>query len=66
MGEINLMKFVNILTFVLTVLGAINWGLYAFDYNLVHMLFGAWPYVEKAIYILVGVSGLYQLIDRFS
>ncbi len=41
----------------LTIIGAINWGLVGlFDFNLVEALFPA--ALERAVYILVGLSGL--------
>lgn len=43
----------------LTVIGALNWGLIGlFDFNLVTALFGNFPVVQKALYILIGLSGL--------
>jgi len=46
----------------LVAIGAINWGLVGLlDMNLVNMLFGGMAMVEKIVYILVGVSGLYAL-----
>lgn len=47
-------------TFLLVIVGALNWGLIGvFDFNLVNYLLGAWPMVEKVIYILVGLSALW-------
>ena len=46
-------------TFTLVIVGALNWGLAAFDYNVVHMLLGAYDMAEKAVYVLVALSGLY-------
>ncbi len=44
---------------LLTVIGAINWGLVGlFDVNLVQKLVGTMPQVEKIIYILIGIAGL--------
>lgn len=56
------MKGVHMVAFLLVVVGAINWGLSALGFNLVQMLFGSWPMVEKGVYILVGVSGVYLLV----
>lgn len=53
------MKALHIITFVLVIVGALNWGLYAFGYNLVSMLVGSWPVVEQVVYILVGLSAIY-------
>lgn len=51
-------------TFILLVVGGLNWGLSALGYNVVNMLLGAWPMVEKTVYILVGVSALVELINH--
>jgi len=43
--------------------GALNWGLVGvLDFNLVNQLLGAWPMVERVVYILVGVSVLLMLM----
>lgn len=45
--------------FILVVIGGINWGLVGiFGFNLVAFLFGAWPIVERIIYVLVGVAAV--------
>jgi uncharacterized membrane protein YuzA (DUF378 family) len=52
---------------LLSSVGAINWGLIAgFDFNLVEFLFGNYPLVIKAIYSLVGLSGLYSLLPAWN
>jgi len=44
---------------VLTIIGAINWGLVGlFDFNLVSTLFGAENVVTRIIYTLVGIAGI--------
>ncbi len=44
---------------LLTIIGAINWGLVGlFNFNLVSALFGTLPVVQKAVYILIGLSGV--------
>jgi len=44
----------------LVVVGAINWGLVSLlDYNLVTVVFGQWPGVEKWVYVLVGAAGVW-------
>lgn len=53
-------KIVNILAWVLVLIGALNWGLVGvFDFNLVETLFGAGTIVTKVIYILVGIAALW-------
>jgi uncharacterized membrane protein YuzA (DUF378 family) len=57
------MKAVDIITLILVIIGGINWGLIgAFEYNLVNAIFGGVPVLERIIYILVGLSALWQLI----
>ena len=52
-------KLLCYITGLITVIGAINWGLVgAFDFNLVHALVGTMPMVEKIVYILIGLSGV--------
>jgi len=62
------MKLVNILTLVLVVVGAVNWGLVGlFRFDLVAAIFGGQQAVlSRIVYALVGLSGLYQLIPLTS
>ena len=61
------MKALHMVIFILVVVGALNWGLVgALDFNLVNMLLGAWPMVEKLVYILVGLSAVYLLVTHKS
>ncbi len=42
----------------LVIVGALNWGLVGLlNFNLVEMIFGAWPGLVKLVYILVGAAG---------
>jgi uncharacterized membrane protein YuzA (DUF378 family) len=50
---------------VLAAIGAINWGLVAFNFNLVNLLVGSWPTVEMVVYVIVGLCGIYALISAF-
>jgi uncharacterized membrane protein YuzA (DUF378 family) len=54
---------------ILVVVGALNWGLVGLgwlaggaDWNVVHMLLGAWMQVEAIVYVLVGLSGVHMLV----
>ena len=54
------MKNLHMVTFALLVVGGLNWGLLAlFNFNLVNTILGAWPTLEKLVYILVGASAVY-------
>lgn len=47
---------------VITIIGAINWGLIGlFDFNLVALLFGEGGLFTRIIYTLVGVCGLVNI-----
>ena len=59
------MKTLHIVTFLLTVVGGINWGLVGlFDYNLVQNLLGAGSMLEKIVYVAVGASAVYLVIQH--
>lgn len=53
------MKALHVVTFTLVIIGAANWGLVGlFDFNLVNLLLGPLPGLERVVYILVGVSAV--------
>ena len=54
------MKGLDYTALILTITGAINWGLIGlFKFDLVAFLFGNLSWLSRIIYILVGLSGLY-------
>jgi len=64
------MKALHGTTFILTVVGGLNWGLVALgtwmggDWNVVKLLLGSWPMVENLVYLLVGLSALSLLFTH--
>ena len=53
-------KTLNCIALTLVIIGALNCGLIGFfDVNIVRMIFGSWVWLERVIYGLVGISGLY-------
>jgi uncharacterized membrane protein YuzA (DUF378 family) len=53
----------NILAWILVIIGAINWGLVGFfGWNLVDAIFGAGSVVSRIIYALVGLAGLWSIM----
>jgi uncharacterized membrane protein YuzA (DUF378 family) len=59
-------KALNLITLVLVIVGGLNWGLVgAFDFNLVAALFGDGSALARIVYILVGLSALWQLVGLF-
>ncbi len=54
------MKLLGSIAVLLVVIGAINWGLVGLmNIDLVAKIFGAMSTISKAVYVLVGLSGLY-------
>lgn len=59
------MKVLHMLAFTLVLVGGLNWGLVGLaDFNVVNMLVGAWPTVEKLVYILVGLSAVVLVVTH--
>lgn len=55
------MKTVDVATLVLLIIGGLNWGLVGgFSFDLVAALFGNMTLLSKIVYILVGLSAVYQ------
>lgn len=53
----------NILAWILVIIGAINWGLVGFfNFNLVDAIFGVGSVVSRIIYALVGLAGLWSIM----
>lgn len=61
------MRFINIITLLLVIVGGINWGLVGLaQFDLVAALFGGQTApLARIVYILVGVSAVWQLIPLF-
>lgn len=57
----------------LLIVGALNWGLVGLGmllggegWNVVNMIFGAWPMLEGLVYVLVGAAGVWKLWMKLS
>ncbi|NYZ61923.1 DUF378 domain-containing protein [Luteimonas deserti] len=61
------MKAINIITLVLIIVGGINWGLVGLaQFDLVAAIFGGQDApLARAVYVLVGLSALWQLVPLF-
>lgn len=60
------MKVIKIICFILTVLGAINWGLVGLlRFDLIASIFGEMSYVTRILYSLVGFSGIFTLFAMY-
>lgn len=58
-----MLKFLKITSYLLVIIGAINWGLVGvFHFNLVAYLFGEMTKLTRLIYALVGLSAIVSLL----
>jgi uncharacterized protein len=58
----NEMKALTIVTLVLLIVGGLNWGLVGlFGFDLVAAIFGAGSALSRIVYVLVGLSALWQI-----
>lgn len=56
-------SILNWIALILLIVGGLNWGLVGlFQLNLVSAIFGSAVWLERLIYILVGVAAVYVLI----
>ncbi|HHX16741.1 MAG TPA: DUF378 domain-containing protein [Mollicutes bacterium] len=57
------MRGLNIMALILTIIGALNWGLVGlFDFDLVASIFGgADATISTVIYVLIGLAGIINL-----
>lgn len=63
--HLNAMSSLNLITFILLVVGGLNWLLYALTgMDVGSILGGMDSMIAKVIYILVGLSALYQLFTH--
>lgn len=57
------MKIINVVAFILILIGALNWGLWGFfQFDLVAWLFGGdSTWLSRLVYAIVGLAGLWGL-----
>jgi uncharacterized protein len=56
------MKVLGWITFILVVIGGLNWGLVGFfNFDLVAKIFGEMSTASRIVYDLVGLSAIYML-----
>jgi len=57
------MRAINLVTLLLLIVGGLNWGLVGlFNFDLVAALFGQMSALSRVVYVLVGLSALWQVI----
>lgn len=61
------MKVLHYIAFTLVLIGALNWGLVgAFNFDLVHAILGSITWLEKLVYILVGIAAIAEVAAHYS
>jgi uncharacterized membrane protein YuzA (DUF378 family) len=64
------MKALHMVTWILVMIGGINWlligigGFAGSDWNVVHLILGSVPALEWLVYILVGLSAVYEIVNH--
>lgn len=59
------MKKLHAVSFLSVMIGAINWGFIGlFNFNLVNSIFGFSPAFEHIIYVIVGLSAVYLIVQH--
>ena len=64
------MKNLHMATFVLLLVGGVNWGLIGLggflgsNWNVVGLILGSWPVVEWLVYLLVGIAAVYEIVTH--
>jgi len=57
------MKVLNLTTLILVIIGGLNWGLLGVaGFDLVAAVLGAGSFLTRAVYVIVGLSALWQLV----
>jgi len=58
------MKKLDVIVAILLVVGGLNWGLVGlFNFDLVASIFGNMSLISRIVYIVVGLSAIYQGIQ---
>ena len=58
------------IAWILLVVGGLNWllvglgGFMGANWNIVAMILGSWPQVEWLVYVLVGLSAVYEVVTH--
>lgn len=57
---------ISIIALIVCIVGALNWlSIGIFDFNIVEWISGNIGWISAAIYILVGISGIYMAVWLF-
>jgi uncharacterized membrane protein YuzA (DUF378 family) len=56
------MKKINVIALFLLILGGIDLGFFAIDFNIIQYVFGK-IWIDKLLYILIGLSAIYAFVN---
>jgi hypothetical protein len=65
------MKALHMIAWVLVIIGGLNWlliglgGFFGGNWDVVWLLLGNWPQIQWIVYILIGLSAVYELITHW-
>lgn len=61
------MKITSVISYILVVIGALNWLLIGlFNLDVVALIFGPMTFLSRTIYSLVGLAGLWMIFFAFA
>ena len=56
-------NWLDVVSLILIITGAINWGLIGFfNLDLISMIFGTMSMITRTIFAVVGIAGIYSLV----
>lgn len=58
-------EIIEKIVLILAAIGAINWGLYILDFDLVSLILGSIPTLATIVYAIIGLCGIWALIKAF-
>jgi uncharacterized membrane protein YuzA (DUF378 family) len=64
------MKALHMIAWILVIIGGLNWllvglgGFFGGNWNVVNLIFGSIPWLESLVYVLVGLSAVYELFTH--
>jgi uncharacterized membrane protein YuzA (DUF378 family) len=61
------MKYIKQIAYILLLIGGIIWGVYGVSgYNLVDVILGGIPMIANIVYVLVGLSSVYIILNKYA
>jgi uncharacterized membrane protein YuzA (DUF378 family) len=64
------MKGLHMTAWILVIIGGLNWlliglgGFFGGNWDVVALLLGSWPVVQWLVYIVIGLSAVYELFTH--